>query len=109
MGNLPTLNSTEMSLATRLQHLQHLFGGEAPNNTNTAPAQSATPGKQPASNDTGQIRFNKKLLDFDYDEEDEEGEKNRDSTQQQQKAAQPAQSAPQTSAQGNNSADTLGK
>ena len=28
MGKLPNLSSTEMSLATRLQHLQHLFGQE---------------------------------------------------------------------------------
>ena len=111
MGNLPSLNTTEMSLATRLQHLQHLFGGEAPNSTNAASTQSTTPSKQPASNDTGQIRFNKKLLDFDYDEEDDEADKNRDGAQQQQqpKAPQPAQPAPPAPAQANSSAETLGK
>lgn len=100
-----------MSLATRLQHLQHLFGGEPPNNTSAAPAQSATPAKQPGSTDTGQIRFNKKLLDFDYDEEDDEAEKNRDVGQQQQqpKAPPPGQTAPPASAPPNNSGDTLGK
>lgn len=117
MGNLPNLSSTEMSLATRLQHLQHLFGQEPPNNPgNPAGAQPPTPAKTVASNDTGQIRFNKNLLDFDYDEEDDEPDKGaRESGQQPQSKQQPQQPpppqpvqpvAPQTSS---SSAETLGK
>lgn len=117
MGNLPNLSSTEMSLATRLQHLQHLFGQEPPNNANPLAAQPPMTAKGPAgANDTGQIRFNKKLLDFDYDEEDEEPDKAiRESgqqqtkqqlppPQQQQQLAQPAPPPASTS----NSAETLG-
>lgn len=111
MGNLPNLSSTEMSLATRLQHLQHLFGQDPSNNTSGTTAQSSTPAKITSNNDTGQIRFNKKLLDFDYDEEDEEPDKSaRESGQQQPKhqppPPQPMQPAPNSTA---NSAETLGK
>lgn len=121
MGNLPNLSSTEMSLATRLQHLQHLFGQEPPNNaSNPLAPQPPTSAKGPTgTNDTGQIRFNKKLLDFDYDEEDEEPDKAvRESAQhqtkqqpppppQQQQQQQPAQPAP-TPVSASNSAETLG-
>lgn len=114
MGNLPNLSSTEMSLATRLQHLQHLFGQEPPNNASNSAAQPSTPAKVPATNDTGQIRFNKKLLDFDYDEEDEEPDKAaRESGQQQPKQQQqppppqPVQPAPTSTT--SSSAETLGK
>ncbi|XP_059350195.1 SR-related and CTD-associated factor 4-like isoform X1 [Daphnia carinata] len=118
MGNLPSLSSTEMSLATRLQHLQHLFGQEPPNNANNPLATQPPPSaKGPTStNDTGQIRFNKKLLDFDYDEEDEEPDKAvRESSQHQSKQQpppppqqqQPAQTAP-TPVSTSNSAETLG-
>lgn len=112
MGNLPNLSSTEMSLATRLQHLQHLFGQEPPNNAGNLTAQPPTPAKAPSSNDTGQIRFNKKLLDFDYDEEDEEPDKgNRESGQQtklqQPPPPQPVQPVPASTT--SNSAETLGK
>ena len=95
MGNLPNLSSTEMSLATRLQHLQHLFGQEPPP---TSSAAQPTPSKAP--NDTGQIRFNKKLLDFDYDEEDEE-------PAAKQQPPQPVQAAPTSTT--SSSAETLGK
>lgn len=120
MGNLPNLSSTEMSLATRLQHLQHLFGQEPPNNaSNPLAPQPQTSAKGPTgTNDTGQIRFNKKLLDFDYDEEDEEPDKAvRESAQHQtkqqpppppqQQQQQPAQPAP-TPVSASNSAETLG-
>ena len=40
MGNLPNLSSTEMSLATRLQHLQHLFGQEPTGNAPPVPPSS---------------------------------------------------------------------
>jgi len=71
MGNLPSLSSTEMSLATRLQHLQHLFRQEPPPATPSTPVKAPPPPAQ-APPQEPQVRFNKKLLDFDYDEEDEE-------------------------------------
>lgn len=113
MGNLPNLSSTEMSLATRLQHLQHLFGQEPPNNASNSTGQPQTPAKASATNDTGQIRFNKKLLDFDYDEEDEEPDKGaREQGAHQQAKQQPPQPVPPQPVQpvtSSNSADTLGK
>lgn len=116
MGNLPNLSSTEMSLATRLQHLQHLFGQEPPNNTgNPAGALPPTPAKVAAANDTGQIRFNKNLLDFDYDEEDEEPDKGAREPGQQPPKQQPQQPPPPQPVQPvppqttSSSAETLGK
>lgn len=112
MGNLPNLSSTEMSLATRLQHLQHLFGQEPPNNSsNPLAAQPLTPAKVPANaNDTGQIRFNKKLLDFDYDEEDEEPDKTARETGQQQVKPQPPppQQPVQPALTSNSTSESLG-
>ncbi|XP_046462197.1 SR-related and CTD-associated factor 4-like isoform X2 [Daphnia pulex] len=112
MGNLPNLSSTEMSLATRLQHLQHLFGQEPPNNSsNPLAAQPLTPAKVPANaNDTGQIRFNKKLLDFDYDEEDEEPDKTARETGQQQAKPQPPppQQPVQPALTSNSTSESLG-
>ena len=57
MGNLPSLSSTEMSLAARLQHLQHLFGQEPANTAAAAAAAVAVPqpAKPPQANDTGQV------------------------------------------------------
>lgn len=59
MGNLPNLSSTEMSLATRLQHLQHLFGAEPQPPTSGSAATS--PQKAPPANDTGQVIVNEVL------------------------------------------------
>lgn len=53
MGNLPSLSSTEMSLAARLQHLQHLFGQEP---ANSAAPVVPQPAKPPQANDTGQVK-----------------------------------------------------
>ena len=53
MGNLPSLSSTEMSLAARLQHLQHLFGPAEP--AGSAAPVVPQPQKPPQANDTGQV------------------------------------------------------
>jgi len=59
MGNLPNLSSTEMSLATRLQHLQHLFGQEPPPSGPSAGPSSSIPASSPqkaaTASDTGQV------------------------------------------------------
>ena len=106
MGNLPNLSSTEMSLATRLQHLQHLFGQEPTGNAPPVPPSTAKSSAMGNNNpDTGQIRFNKKLLDFDYDDEDDEPHQQQQAVDRSREAAQMQQQKMNQPA----AVDTLGK